>query len=293
MSIAMNSYCVDCLLKKHTANARELGDDQTAYAFSKALMKLFVEAPETENSAVLGAKINGLYQQYFDLPQDRFQEEKALSNRFVWERLDKIRRQVRQSADSVLTGLQYAIMGNYIDFSALGKSVSFDTLEEMLTQPERFSFDIGVYDRFCQELAKAKTLLYITDNAGEIGFDWVLAEELKRRYPDLAITFCVRGAPAHNDATREDYEAMGIPFPVIDSGSDVGGTDLDHIGEIAKNALYSADVILAKGMGNTETLYGSGLPIYFAFLAKCKRLQQVFDARFMEAVLAREPSAEQ
>lgn len=293
MSIAMNSYCVDCLLKKHTAAARALGDDQTAYAFSKALMALFIQAPETESSAVLGAKINTLYQRFFGLPQDRFREEKETSNRFVLERLDKVRRRVRQSADPVLTGLQYAIMGNYIDFSALGKSVSFDALEEMLTQPERFSFDSAVYDRFCRELADAKTLLYITDNAGEIGFDWVLAEELKRRFPGLSITFCVRGAPAHNDATREDYETMGIPFPVIDSGSDVGGTDLDHIGETAKNALYSADVILAKGMGNTETLYGSGLPIYFAFLAKCKRLQQVFDAQFMQAVLAREPSAEQ
>ncbi len=289
MSIAMNSYCVDCLLKKHTQAARALGDDQTAYAFSRALMELFVRAPEGESSAVLGAKINTLYQHFFGMPKDRFREEKEMSNRFVLAHLEEVRHRVRQAQDPVLTSLQFAIMGNYIDFSALGKSVSFEVLEQMLTQPERFAFDGQMYDRFCRELSRAGSLLYLTDNAGEIGFDWVLAEELHRCYPALNITFCVRGGPAHNDATREDYEYMGIPFPVIDSGSDVGGTDLSCISEETKKALYSADVILAKGMGNTETLYGSGLPVYFAFLAKCQRLQQVFQATFMQPILIREP----
>lgn len=288
MSIGLNSLCVDCLLKKHNENARALGDDATAYAFSKAIMQLFLDARPEDNSAMMGAWINRLYMEYYGMPQDRFREEKEASNRFVMERLDVIRDKVLSSSDAVLTALQYSILGNYIDFSALGKSVSFDVLDNMLQEPEKFAFDTAYYGAFCRELESAKKLLYLTDNAGELGFDWILAEILSQRYPNLQITFCVRGMPAHNDATREDYEFMGIPFPVIDSGSDIGGTVPESLGNEAKNALETADVIIAKGMGNTETLYGSGYPVYYAFLVKCKRLEQVFGQKHMTPMFVRE-----
>lgn len=288
MSIPMNSYCVDCLLNKHLPNARSLGDDETAYRFAKAVMGLFLDAAPEDNSAVLGARINKLYMEIFGLPQDRFREEKERSNQFVMERLKRIRARTERAEDPVLTGLQYAILGNYIDFSALGKNVSFEALEEMLEHPEEFSFDLSVYESFCRDLENAETLLYLTDNAGELGFDWILAEAIQRRYPQVEITFCVRGMPAHNDATREDYEFMGIPFPVMDNGSDIGGTDLASVSPETVEALKSADVVIAKGMGNTETLYGCGYNVYYALLMKCKRFQQVFGTPFMSATFAKE-----
>lgn len=289
MSISLNSHCVDCLLKKHNAAARDLGDPQTAYAFSKAVMTQLLQASPEDNSAILGARINRLYMDFYGLPQDRYRREKALSNQFVIQRLDGIRQAVSAADDPVLTALQYAIMGNYMDFSALGSAVSFDALEEMLRQPERFAFDTACYRRFCRELEQAQSLLLITDNAGELGFDWVLADALTEKYPQLKITFCVRGMPAHNDATREDYEQMRIPYPVIDSGSDIGGTELRYISDTARAAIQSAQLIIAKGMGNTETLYGSGLPVYFAFLVKCKRFEEVFGQPHMTPMFLREP----
>lgn len=276
MGIPLNSHCVDCLLRKHLQNAREYGDDATAYAFAKDLMQLFINAAPTDNSAILAARINKLYMQYYHLPEDRFQQEKKDSNRFIMERLDKIRHRVQHSSDPLLTSLQYAIMGNYIDFSALHRSVSFDTLESMLEKPEDFAFETQPYQQFCRDLKTAKKLLIITDNAGELGFDWVLAETLSANYPDLQITFCVRGKPVHNDATREDYAELGIPYPVIDNGSEIGGTVLSALGEEARQAMETADIIIAKGMGNTETLYGCGYNVYYAFLVKCKRFEQVF-----------------
>lgn len=289
MSIPMNSHCVDCLLSKHNTTARSLGDDAAAYRLSKGVMQLILDAAPEESSAVVAARINQLYMDIFGLPQDRYREEKEISNRFVLERLDTVRNKVNQASDPVLTALQYAILGNYIDFSALWKDVSFEKLEQMLEKPEQFAFDTAFYPEFCRDMEKAKNLLVVTDNAGEIGFDWVLAETLQKKYPHVKITFCVRGLPAHNDATREDYEFMQIPFPVIDSGSDIGGTELRCLGTEARNAIENADVILAKGMGNTETLYGCGLPVYYAFLVKCKRLAQIFSAEHMTPMFVREP----
>ena len=288
MSIPINSLCVQCLLNKQIQNAQGLGDDETLFSFTKACMQIILDGEPEDNSSVIGARINKLYAEFFGISQDRFQAEKEASNRFIMERLEKIRQRVQISADPVLTALQYAILGNYIDFSALGKNVSFETLEKMLETPEKFAFTGSTYESFCRELANAKTFLYVTDNAGELGFDWVLAEELKRRYPNLQITFCVRGYPVYNDATREDYAYMGIPFPVMDSGSDIGGTDLKYVSQQTRDAVANADIVLAKGMGNTETLWGCGHNVYYAFLVKCKRFEQVFEKPHMTPMFIKE-----
>lgn len=289
MGITLNSYCVECLLGKNLRTARQLGDSDTAYAFAKAIMQLYLDAEEDTNSSRLGARVNHLAREFYDLPQDRFKEDKDRSNQFVLQWLNTIREQVCQADDPVLTALQYAILGNYIDFSALDRSVSFEQLEQMLLHPEKFTFDRCAYDAFCADMEKTNSLLYITDNAGELGFDWVLAEELVRRWPKLKITFCVRGMPVYNDATREDYDFMGIPFPVISNGSNIGGTDLKYVSRETIDAMNAADVILAKGMGNTETLYGEGYPVYYAFLIKCKRFEQVFGKPHMTPMFLKEP----
>jgi len=128
----------------------------------------------------------------------------------------------------------------------------------------------------------------VTDNAGEIVFDRLLAETLQEKYPHLEITFLVRGANVANDATRADAETAGITFPVIDSGNAIGGTSIKHICQEAKDALYSADVVLSKGMGNTESLYGCGCNVYYAFLVKCARLAEFFEAPLMKPLFVRE-----
>ena len=72
-----------------------------------------------------------------------------------------------------------------------------------------------------------------------------------------------------NDATREDAAAVSIPFPVIDNGNRIPGTQIDQLSPEAKQALEEADVIIAKGQGNFETLYFCGLNVYYLFMCKC------------------------
>jgi uncharacterized protein with ATP-grasp and redox domains len=121
--------------------------------------------------------------------------------------------------------------------------------------------------------------------------DRLFAEEIQRKYPHLEITFCVRGGITINDATREDAEIVGIPFRVIDNGNLVSGTELSMLSPEAKEAMDTADIIISKGMANTETLYGSGYPIYYAFLVKCVLFQQVFQKPLMTPMLVKEPGS--
>jgi len=288
MGIPMNTLCVKCLINKHIDNAQSFGTQAQANAFVREILRLFSDQ-EQWNSSMMGKHINELYVRHYGLPYDRFQEEKRRSNEYVKERLPRIRQKVQNSEDPIYTALQYAIMGNYIDFSALGKNVSFDTLEQMLEEPEKFAVDKTVYRQFREELSRAETMLYITDNAGEIGFDMVLAEELQKCYVNLKITFCVRGKPTLNDAMREDAAFMELPFPVIDNGNDVGGTELSLCNNETRDAVSGAHVVLAKGMGNTETLYGCGYHIFYAFLVKCQRVVEFFNKPMMTPMLIRDP----
>lgn len=288
MSISIDTYCLQCLLRRNIALAQTLGTEEQAMAFAKEIMKLCIAAPEGVSSPWFGPKIADLLHDMYGLDYDRFRQEKLDSNRFVLERLPAIREKVTNAKDPVFAGLQFAILGNYLDFSALQGQVSFEKLEEMLDKALEMELDDQVYADLCRDLRRGGKLVYLTDNAGEIGFDRVLAEAIAAAYPDISVTFCVRGAIAQNDATREDAAAVGIPFPVIDNGNRVAGTQLDMLSPEAAAALSGADVILAKGMANAETMLGCGYNVYYAFLVKCQRFVTRFGKPMFTPMLVKE-----
>lgn len=288
MRFSVTPECLVCHLQRNLKKAQTLGDNKTAMAFAKELMQLYIDAPEEVSSPWYNPGTEMLFQKIYGVEPDQYREEKELANRFVMERLEQIRSMVQQAEDPVFAALQFAILGNYLDFAALQGQVSFEKLDQMLRDALHMELDVSAYQALCADLAKGKNLLYLTDNAGEIGFDRVLAEQIQKRFPRLEITFCVRGGAIINDATREDAQVVGIPFRVIDNGNLVSGTELSLLGEEAKAAMDTADVIIAKGMANTETLYGSGYNIYYAFLVKCVRFVQEFGKPLMTAMLVRE-----
>ena len=288
MKIGMNATCLKCHFNKNLETAMALGDEKTALAFAKDLMALYLSAPEGVASPWFGPGVTELFQKHYGLSEDRYVEEKRLSNAYVMARMDAIRSRVETQPDPVYAGLQFAILGNYLDFSALQGKVSFDELDKMLDLGFTMDVDRVCYEKLCRDLENGKNLLFLTDNAGEIGFDRIFAEQIAKKYPHLAITFCVRGGPVLNDATREDALAVGIPFPIIDNGNNIAGTELRLLSEEAKMALEQADVVIAKGMGNVETAYGCGYNVYYAFLVKCQMFADRFQKPLMTPMLVRE-----
>ena len=288
MKMTCNVDCLLCHMKKHLSEACTLGDDQTNMAFARELMELYSRMPEGACAPWLAPHTAQLMNRYYGVELDRYALEKKQSNTFVLERKDQIRQKVASAPDRVFAALQFAILGNYIDYSALHGEVSFEKLEEMLVSALDMELDKECYVNFCADLAKGGKLLYITDNAGEIVFDQILAEEITRQYPQVEITFCLRGGPANNDATWEDAQQIGLPFPVIDNGNLVPGTQLDQLGQEARQALGNANIILAKGQGNAETMMGCGLNVYYAFLIKCPRFMRRFQKEKLSPMFAKE-----
>ena len=292
MSIGADAMCFQCHMNRYLEVARQYGDEKTATAFARDLMRLYIDFPEDAGSPELTPQVTELLSKYYGLDPDRLRPEKEASNRFVLERLPQIQAMVESAEDPLFAALQCAVLGNYLDFSALQGKVSFEELEQKLRSGLQLDIDKACYETFRKDLEKGRRVLILTDNAGEIGFDRVLAQQIKKAFPQAEITFCVRGGPVVNDATREDAAFMQIEFPVIDNGAPISATVLRLLGDEAKAAMDSADVIIAKGMANTETLYGCGYPVYYAFLVKCNRIKTFFDKPMMTPMFVKDPNCE-
>jgi uncharacterized protein with ATP-grasp and redox domains len=161
--------------------------------------------------------------------------------------------------------VRLAIAGNVIDLgvkSHLDEAQIRAAIEDCLTDPLE-----GDIDRFAQAVAGATRILYLTDNAGEIVLDRLLIERLPRD----KVTVAVKGAPVINDATRADAEIAGITslVNVIDNGSDAPGTILEDCNGVFRRHFAQADLIIAKGQGNYETLREASAPLYFLLRVKC------------------------
>ena len=85
MSISIDTYCLQCLLRRNIALAQTLGTEEQAMAFAKEIMKLCIAAPEGVSSPWFGPKIADLLHDMYGLDYDRFRQEKLDSNRFVLE----------------------------------------------------------------------------------------------------------------------------------------------------------------------------------------------------------------
>ena len=288
MAVFADTRCLLCQLERNIAAARKLGTEEQTTVFARDLMKLLAEAPVGVPAPYFTPGVTELFHKHYGLGMDRYRQEKTDSNAFVLARMAQIREKVLSASDPVKAGLQFAILGNYIDFAGLRGDVSFEKLDQMLEKALEMEFDEENYVNLCEELEKGGRLLYLTDNAGEIGFDRIFAEVIAKKYPQVEITFCVRGGPAANDATREDAQAVGIPFPVIDNGNLVPGTMIELLSGEAKKAMDEADVILSKGQGNVETLLGCGYNIYYAFLVKCPLFMERFEKEKLTPMLLKE-----
>ena len=161
--------------------------------------------------------------------------------------------------------VRLAIAGNLLDAGSKSRMAP----EEM---PERLAtvLDMPLVGDVAELFAAADAahcILYLADNAGEIVFDRLLIEAL----PAEKITVAVRGSPVLNDATMEDAEAAGIPSvaPVIDNGSDAPGTIVGDCSGEFRAWFDRADLVIAKGQGNFETLSDADKDVFFLLCVKC------------------------
>ena len=284
----LNPFCLCCILNKQEKLIRSYPDMEKKTEYMKKLMALIANTKETDCAPSLSVDIQKLYSSFWNCPAEDYTEVKKDFNRFMLDIEHTLEEKIRSSADPLEKALLYARIGNYIDFAALSNVNQETTLT--LLENNSDSLDQEEYSIFLKELNSAKRLVYITDNCGEIVLDKLAIKILKETYPDLDITVLVRGYPVINDATMEDAEEIGLTdlVKVIDNGSNVAGTWIPGINQTARELLENADMIIAKGQGNFETMNDCGLNVYYLFLCKCDLFQRRFHAQNLQGMFLNE-----
>lgn len=217
--------------------------------------------------------------------EDPYYADKLRFNRAALDLVAQLKTIVQTSADPFATAARIAVAGNIIDPSivhGLDEAHLVETIERVLVEP--LAFDDT--DELRAAVAQADRILYLGDNAGEIVLDRLFIEELPRE----RITFVVRGGPVLNDALLEDAEAAGITrlVTVIDNGSDIAGTVLEDCSAALREAFDAADLVIAKGQGNFETLSEVAHPgMFFLLKVKCPVVARHIGSTLGGAVIAR------
>ena len=161
--------------------------------------------------------------------------------------------------------VKFAVIGNVIDF---GAQQQLD-LDETIRSHFHKTFGIDDFAAFEQALGHAKSMVYIGDNTGEHVFDKLLIQKIKEHY-DINVYYFVRGKPIINDVTVKEGALLADIATVIDTGVPTPGFDLQYANTRSRTFFQDADIVLAKGMGNYESLYDvCDRKLFYLFIVKC------------------------
>ena len=258
----ISESCAECLYerqKNKTDNEEYLAE----------VNQLIDNRREEDTSPYMVYLFNKVHVRYFGTGSD-YRDIKKHYNDLVLGMEDKIMEEIENAEDPLARSLMMARIGNYIDFGAMD-NVDEEEFLGLISNAEMRDDDKKTYESFLSACSKAKTFLLICDNCGEIVLDKLMIEQLKKRFPLLTVRAMVRGGQVLNDATMEDavYSGLDKVAELVSNGEPVAGTIYDMLPKDAKAALDTADVILAKGQGNYESMSGQGRHIFYEFLCKC------------------------
>jgi uncharacterized protein with ATP-grasp and redox domains len=257
--------CIPCFVRQALDSARFASGDPAVHEDAlRHALRAAAEMDLSQSPPAIGQQIHRRLRESSGVA-DPYRDAKDRFNRMALSMLPALRERVESAADPLALAARFAIAGNVID---MGVNVG-------LTEEEaRASFDralsepfVGDVEAFRRAIDEARSILYLADNAGEIVFDRLLIERL----PLDRVVVAVRGFPVINDATRIDARMAGLDelVEVIDNGSDAPGTILADCSPGFRRRFAEADLILAKGQGNFETLSDEPANLFFLFKAKC------------------------
>jgi len=260
----MKTYldCYPCFLRQALEAARMTGaDERQQHGVLVRVLDLLRDVDLSGTPPEIGDQVHRLVRQEL-IDGDPYRAIKDTSTQQALALYPQLQALVREASDPLDTALRLSIAGNIID---LGPGRAYDlweVVQRILVQP--FALD----DRIAlkEALGRADRVLYLADNAGETVFDRVLIETL-----DVPVTYVVKGGPTLNDATREDAVAAGLDqvAEVVDNGTDAPGTILARCSSEFRQLYHAADLIIAKGQANYETLSEAGSRVFFLLQVKC------------------------
>ncbi|MDE6104904.1 MAG: ARMT1-like domain-containing protein [Clostridia bacterium] len=281
--------CKGCLYGSQMKKVESTQTDGAKLAQFKSRVKALCENPPPHYCApILMRDINGLHREIFGADID-YTCEKSIFNSALLAMEERLFAEIMRTPDPISEALKFAMAANYIDFARMS-DLDEGAVDYVISAARKANPDTATVESFKEKLKAANSLCVLHDNCGEIVLDKILIRVIKRLYPDIKATSVVRGKPIINDVTAYDAEEVGLYkyAVVLDNGTDVAGTYLKEVRPEVLKLLSTSDVILSKGLGNLETLYGEGYKIFYAFNCKCKHISERFNAPLFSATFIKE-----
>ena len=273
--------CIGCLFDQMLRAFKLLDPDISREKIMNSQMKLmeYLKTIDINKNAspIIGKMAYGLVSETLGL-EDPYKELKKKQNSLALELYPNVKKIVLKSRDPLFEAIIVAALGNTIDLAAQHK---IDIIKDIKTFSSS-DLVINDYPDFKTSLERKNTILILGDNAGEIVFDKLLIEVLHDKYPLLQIIYSVRSSPVINDVTYEDAEFVGLAEQVkVIKASPTPGIELTTASAEFKNYFFNPDIIiLSKGQGNFESLYGLDIPskdVYYLMKAKCNLMERIFN----------------
>ncbi|MFA5369134.1 MAG: ARMT1-like domain-containing protein [Candidatus Omnitrophota bacterium] len=287
----MKTYldCIPCFFRQMIEGARIIGANPETQkkivdGFAKKIPKISLESSPPAiarfgYALLRKASSNG----------DPYKYIKQKSNRIALRLYPGLKNKVSNSKDRLLAAIELAITGNIIDFGVKNSLDVEAELKKILAYKNNNTNKKTIfhYSEFRRVLKGAKNILYLADNAGEVVFDRILTEEIKKEYPNMSIIYAVKAGPVINDALIEDAGVCGIDktVRVISNGTNVPGTILGLCSKEFKKIYNNSDMIISKGQGNFETLSHEKRPIFFLLMVKCRVVAKETKCKIGDTVL--------
>ena len=260
----MKTYldCYPCFLRQALDAAHKAGaDERQQHTILDRVLDLLRQVEPSSTPPEIGDRVHRIVRQETG-NSDPYEAAKEASTRQALALYPRLKSLLVEANDPLEMAVRLSIAGNIIDLAATEEYDLWGTVERVLTQP--FAIDDGA--AFRETLSEAGKMLYLADNAGETVFDRLLIETL-----DVPVIYAVKGGPILNDATREDALAAGVDrvAEVVSTGSDAPGTILHRCSEEFRRLYDEAELVIAKGQANYETLSEEGARVFFLLQIKC------------------------
>lgn len=289
LNMILDEECKGCLYGSQLKKVRrDRGEGEKFKEFERGVKELCENPPKNYCAPLLMRDIDGLHKKIFGSSID-YSAERRLFNSKLLAMEEELYSEITSSADPVREAMKYAMAANYIDFARVS-DLDEGAIELVISAAALANPDSEVLGSLKNKLKTAKTLCYLHDNCGEIVLDKLLIRVIKQLYPQIEVVSVVRGSHIINDVTEEDAKDIGLDeyARILSNGTNIPGTYIKEVAPEVLSLIKYSDAVIAKGLGNLETLYGEGYEIYYSFTCKCRHIAERFNSALMSAVLVKE-----
>lgn len=284
----MSAYCADCLTGSWSNRCPADAPPETAAAYLRDVRDTVAGNPAL-SSPEKDCLLRQLWSEYFG-PTTDYGPIKRHFNAMLMAMEPEMFSRAMAAPDPLRRAVQYAMAGNFIDFAAMD-TVDEAELHRLIAGADGIPIDEDSLEALRASVSEAARLTYLLDNCGEIVMDRVLMRVVAELNPGIEITAVVKGAPIVNDATREDAAEARLHevcARIADTGCGVAGVPEGRVSDACRRAMSGADVLIAKGQANYETLCGCGLNMFYIFMCKCRLFMDRFHVAKFSGIITRE-----